>query len=100
MNYFTHEDFWDLINQEGAHPDLRAYDNDQATEPPDFLQVRLGFIECAQALESFNLYDPLPEGEVGVLPELPPVVETDLKIAYQTFLRLPPPTGANSSSVA
>merc|ERR1719506_1819411 len=52
---------------------------------PDELDSRLEGIVAAQHLEAFGLYDRLPAGEAGALPDLPRLIQHDLEVAFLTY---------------
>lgn len=58
---------------------------DEDVQLPEYLEARLMFMSCAQSLESYGLYDPVPKGEQGVLPELPQIITHDLEVAFRTY---------------
>jgi len=53
---------------------------------PEDLEARLEGIEAAQHLETFGLYQCIPEDEQpGLLPALPRLIQHDLEVAFQTY---------------
>jgi CRP-like cAMP-binding protein len=86
---FWHQILHDTEAEEDANMFAQRANEDAALteiEPPDFLQLRLSYIETAEALERFGLFEPLPEGEDGILPPLSEIVLSDLETAFATFL--------------
>lgn len=58
---------------------------DENEQLPEYLEKALEFIACAQALESYGLYDSIPPDQVGYLPELPELLKGNLDVAFKTY---------------
>lgn len=64
----------------------RGVVGEQFGDLPEILTTRLQNLETATRLADLEFYNPVPEGETPLMPELPSFVHADLDVAWATYM--------------